>query len=145
MVWWQRGAIVSGIRAGRTNSQIAAFNSIPISTVKKISKLYHDFLASGEKDEDFDRTQDWCRANLPHFWEKEVWPPSSPDVNPLDFFAWGVAERDTNRSPHNTKDSLIRSIKYVFTNFHWEDVVHACSRVRSRLEKIIPANGDFIR
>jgi hypothetical protein len=50
----QRGAIVSGIRAGRTNSQIAAFNSIPISTVKKISKLYHDFLASGEKDEDFD-------------------------------------------------------------------------------------------
>ena len=145
----QRGAIVSGIRAGRTNSQIAAFNSIPISTVKKISKLYHDFLASGEKDEDFDinahRTQDWCRANLPHFWEKEVWPPSSPDVNPLDFFVWGVAERDTNRSPHNTKDSLIRSIKDVFTNFHREDVVHACSRVRSRLEEIIAANGDFIR
>ena len=50
----QRGAIVSGIHAGRTNSQIAAFNSIPISTVKKVSKLYHDFLASGEKDEDFD-------------------------------------------------------------------------------------------
>ena len=47
----QRGAILSGIRAGRTNSQIAAFNSIPISTVKKISKLYHDFLASGENDE----------------------------------------------------------------------------------------------
>ena len=62
-------------------------------------------------------TQDWCRANFPHFWEKEVWPPSSPDLNPLDFFVWGVAERDTNRSPHNTKDSLIRSIKEVFTNF----------------------------
>ena len=36
------------------------------------------------------RTQDWCRANLPHFWEKEVWPPSSPDVNPLDFYVWGA-------------------------------------------------------
>ena len=44
----QRGAIVSGIRAGRTNSEIAGFNSIPISTVKKISKLYNDFLASVE-------------------------------------------------------------------------------------------------
>ena len=83
------------------------------------------------------RTQDRCRANLPHFWEKEVWPPSSPDVNPLDFFVWGVAERDTNRSPHNTKDSLIRSIKDVFTNFHREDVVHACSRVRSRVRRLL--------
>ena len=50
----QRGAIVSGIRAGRTNSEIAGFNSIPISTVKKISKLYNDFLASGGMEEDFD-------------------------------------------------------------------------------------------
>ena len=90
-------------------------------------------------------TQDWCRANFSHFWEKEVWPPSSPDLNPLDFFVWGVAERDTNRSPHNTKDSLIRSIKEVFTNFPREDLVHACSRVRSRLEEVIDASGDFIR
>ena len=50
----QRGAIVSGIRAGITNSEIAGFNSIPISTVKKISKLYNDFLASGGMEEDFD-------------------------------------------------------------------------------------------
>ena len=156
--------------------------------MKKISKLYHDFLASGEKDEDFDikrkahrcrsytmkadmgeliqdmvkpwmdgvargrpyvwqldgapahnanRTQDWCRANLPHFWEKELWPPSSPDVNPLDFFVWGVAERDTKRSPTNTKESLIRSIKNVFINFHREDVVHACSQRQFYLINIL--------
>ena len=50
----QRGATVSEIRAGRTNSEIKDFNNIPILTVKKISKLYNDFLASGGKDEDFD-------------------------------------------------------------------------------------------
>lgn len=229
----QRGAIVSGIRAGITNSEIAGFNSIPISTVKKISKLYNDFLASGGMEEDFDiqrkahrrrsdnmredmveviedmvdvdpgvsmraiarelgcseklvrtiltqelryKSYRLCKGqfmnqatkerrlvkakallnrfkhppspnilNLPHFWEKEVWPPSSPDVNPLDFYVWGVAERDTNRSPHNTKDSLISSIMEVFSNIPREDVIHACSRVRSRLEEIIEANGDFIR
>ena len=229
----QRGAIVSGIHAGMTNSEIAGFNSTPISTVKKISKLYNDFLASGGMEEDFNIkrkahrrhsdnmredmvevikdmvdvdpgvsmraiarelgcseklvrkicTQDLryksyrlCKGqfmnqatkerrlvkakallnrfkhppspnilNLPHFWEKEVWPPSSPDVNPLDFYVWGVAERDTNRSPHNTKDSLISSIMVVFNNIPREDVLHACSRVRSSLEEIIEANGDFIR
>ena len=30
------------------------------------------------------KTQDWCRENLPFFFEKEVWPPSSPDCSPLD-------------------------------------------------------------
>ena len=31
------------------------------------------------------KTQAWCRANFPNFWSKEMWPPVSPDLNPLDF------------------------------------------------------------
>ena len=90
------------------------------------------------------RTQDWCRENLPFFWEKEIWPPSSPDCNPLDYFVWGVAERDVNRSPHNTKQSLITSINEVFANMSRENVIKACSRFRSRLEEVVEAEGDFI-
>ena len=60
------------------------------------------------------KTQDWCRENLPFFFEKEVWPPSSPDSSPLDYFVWGVAERDVNRSAHQSKESLITAIKEVF-------------------------------
>ena len=56
-----------------------------------------------------------------------------------------MAERDTNRSPHNTKQSLIKSIMEVFANFDREAVVTACSTVRSRLEEVVAANGDFIR
>lgn len=91
------------------------------------------------------KTQTWCRENLPFFWEKEVWPPSSPDCNPLDYFVWGVAERDVNRSPHTTKQSLITTIHEVFTNMSREDVKKACSRFRSRLEEVVAAEGDFIR
>lgn len=29
--------------------------------------------------------QEWCKKNFAHFWDKSFWPPSSPDVNPLDF------------------------------------------------------------
>ena len=91
------------------------------------------------------KTQQWCRENLPFFWEKEVWPPSSPDCNPLDYFVWGVSERDVNRSPHNTKQSLITSIMEVFSNMSREDVKKACSRFLSRLEEVVAAEGDFIR
>ncbi|QQP42134.1 Transposable element tcb1 transposase [Caligus rogercresseyi] len=39
--------------------------------------------------------QNWCLENLDMFWSKEFWPPSSPDLNPCDYYLWGVLERDT--------------------------------------------------
>ena len=41
---------------------------------------------------------------------KEVWPPSSPDCNPLDFYLWGVLEKDINRRPYNIMDELKTAI-----------------------------------
>ena len=34
--------------------------------------------------------QAWCRCNFKGFWEKELWPPSSPDLNPMDFGLWSI-------------------------------------------------------
>lgn len=31
------------------------------------------------------RVQAWCKANFDGFWAKEMWPPSSPDLNVMDF------------------------------------------------------------
>jgi hypothetical protein len=49
-----RGAIVTGIRAGRTNREIADFNNISVNTVKSFSREYHRFIEEGGQDEDFD-------------------------------------------------------------------------------------------
>ncbi|QQP52303.1 Transposable element tcb1 transposase [Caligus rogercresseyi] len=27
------------------------------------------------------------------FWSKEIWPPSSPDSNLLNYYVWGVLEK----------------------------------------------------
>ncbi len=56
-----------------------------------------------------------------------------------------MADRDTNRSSHNTKVSLIASIKEVFSNFPTEDLKKAYSWFRSRLKEVVIAEGDFIR
>lgn len=29
--------------------------------------------------------QDFCKNHFAHFWDKSMWPPSSPDCNPLDY------------------------------------------------------------
>ena len=60
------------------------------------------------------------------------------------WYFWGVTEGDVNKAPHNTKESLIVKIMEVFANMFREKVALACNQFRSRLEKVIAANGDFI-
>jgi hypothetical protein len=38
------------------------------------------------------RTLVWLKENLQEVWDKEVWPPSSPDYSLLDYFVSGVSE-----------------------------------------------------
>ena len=73
-------------------------------------------------------------------------PPnsSSPDLNPLDYYMWGVVDRDVNRYPHNTKDSLKASIVRVMDNIEEDRLIHACQRFRSQIQAVIEVEGDFI-
>jgi hypothetical protein len=39
----------------------------------------------------------WKKASLKNQWSKEIWPPSSPGCDPLDYFMWSEFEREVNR------------------------------------------------
>jgi hypothetical protein len=41
------------------------------------------------------------KENLTEVWREEVWPPSTPDCNPFDYFVWGVSELRVNAKFHN--------------------------------------------
>ena len=45
------------------------------------------FQQDGAPSHTSNQTQQWCRDNfgLDSFWPKEMWPPCSPDLNPMDF------------------------------------------------------------
>lgn len=79
------------------------------------------------------------------FWD--IWPPSYPDLNPLDFYVRGKAEQDTYRAAYNAKADLVKAITFfeaVFVQLLREEVANSCSRVRGRYEEIIANDGDFI-
>ena len=44
-------------------------------------------------------------------------PPSTPDLNPRDYFVWSYVENITNMISHNTKASLIAAIRRVFAEY----------------------------
>jgi hypothetical protein len=75
---------------------------------------------------------------------KDCWPPSSPDLNPLDYFVWGYLGTHTNRRGHTTKASLINSIKENFASMDKAIVAKTCVAFRGRGEAVIEAETAFL-
>ena len=42
--------------------------------------------------------------------EKEIWPPNSPDLNPLDFFYWNEVVGNLDDTEVKTYDKFIKKI-----------------------------------
>ena len=70
--------------------------------------------------------------------------PSSPDLNPRDYFVWSYVENITNMTSHNTKASLIATICRVFAKLPPAFVEKACSQYRIRIEGVIEAEAGYI-
>ena len=70
--------------------------------------------------------------------------PSSPDLNPLDYFVWSFVENITNMTSHNTKASVITAIRRIFAERPPALVEKACSQFRIRIETVIEAEGGYI-
>ena len=75
---------------------------------------------------------------------KSVRPPSSPNLNPMDYFVWSYVENITNMTSHNTKASLIAAIHRVFAELPLALVEKARSHFRIRIEAVIEAEGGYI-
>ena len=86
-------------------------------------------------------TQAWLQKECYDFVPFSHWSPSSPDLNPLDYFVWSYVE---NMTSHNTKASLIAAIRRVFAEILPALAEKACSQFRVRIEAVIEAEGGYI-
>ena len=66
-------------------------------------------------------------------WLLDLWPPSSPDLNPLDYYVWGILEKKVNYTKQELKDAIVGD----------RMEVKACSTFCHCLEAIIE-KGDHI-
>ena len=89
-------------------------------------------------------TKAWLQKECYNFVPSSHWFPSSPDLNPLDYFVWSYVENITNMTSHNTKASLIAAIRRVFAELPPAPVEKACSQFRIRIEAVIEAEGGYI-
>ena len=59
--------------------------------------------------------QSWCKENFASFWSKEMWPPSSPDLNPMDFRS--ILEQKACSVSHPNVEALKQKLTE-----SWEDI-----------------------
>ena len=75
----------------------------------------------------------------------DFWPPSSPDLNVMDFAIWGILAGKAYQKPHKNLDSLKRSLVTAWDDIDADTAVCACSeKVHWRSEAMVKAEGGYI-
>ena len=55
-------------------------------------------------------TAEFLQRTVPNFIEPSVWPPISPDLNPVDYAVWGALQQSVCRIPISNLDDLKDSV-----------------------------------
>ncbi|UYV71391.1 hypothetical protein LAZ67_8002951 [Cordylochernes scorpioides] len=125
-----------------------------INVLETVVKPWMDMVAAGRKyvfQQDSapahkaKKTQSWLTLNVPSHRGPDIWPPNSPDCNPLDYYVWGVVERDVNKAPHTTIQSVKKAVHTVMTQMDKVIVAKACASFRTRLETVFHNSDNAIR
>ena len=73
-----------------------------------------------------------------------MWPPSSPDLNPMDFSVWFILETETCSSSHDNVDALKSSLVKAWAKMPQKKLRAAVESFRGRIERVIQADGGHI-
>ena len=89
-------------------------------------------------------TQSWLRAENIEFISKEEWPPSSPDLNPLDYSIWGTLQTRACAKPHKSLKSLRNALIREWQKMPQEELRDSIHQFKGRLRAVVKKKGGYI-
>ncbi len=78
------------------------------------------------------------------FWAKDQWPPSSPDLNPLDYGVWDKVAQIACATPAPNIDILRQRVAQTWEALDPSEVRTICRGFRRRLAAVVTAEGGHI-
>ena len=78
------------------------------------------------------------------FWSKELGPPSSPNLNPMDFGISSILEQKTCSQLHSTVEALKLKLIKSWEEIDGETVRATCDQVIPRLRRVVRQKGGNI-
>lgn len=105
---------------------------------------YYCFQQDGAPSHTANLTQAWCQENLVDFLAKDKWPPSSPDLNPLDFFVWSYMLAKLAKYKCSNLKQFKKVIVKVWDEMPMDTVRAACNDFERRLTLVVGLKGGII-
>lgn len=87
------------------------------------------------------KTQEWCDENFADFITKLEWPPSSPDLNMMDYSIWSILESTACAEVHTSIESLINALRRAWDGISQDVIDRAVDQFPRRLQACIDAEG----
>ena len=81
------------------------------------------------------------RRETPDFIFPDLWPPNSPDLNPVDYAIWAVMQRRVHQTKIYTIDDLMQRLIEVLCGLEQLTVDMAVHQWRQRLRACVRAKG----
>ncbi|CAK9821245.1 hypothetical protein ANTRET_LOCUS11 [Anthophora retusa] len=73
-----------------------------------------------------------------------LWPPRSPDMNPLDFFFWGHVKTTVYKQPVETREEMVARIHGAVATITSETLMKVQQNIRRRAEACLEVQGGYI-
>ena len=86
-------------------------------------------------------TIEFLRHETPDFISPDLWPPNSPDLNPVDYKIWGCLQERVYKKPIRDLDQLKQRLVTVWAEFEQTIVDKAIDQWRKRLRACVQAKG----
>ncbi|CAF2162953.1 unnamed protein product [Rotaria magnacalcarata] len=77
--------------------------------------------------------------------QKHHSPPSSPDLNPLDYCIWDELTYQVNWGAVTSKTTLINEVKCAVRKVSLDVVFESCSSWTNRLYRLPQVKGNYLR
>lgn len=109
------------------------------------NSVYHDEVWTLQQDGATSHTarvtQQWCKDNCPSWISKEEWPPSSPDLNALDYSLWSILESEACSTPCQNIELFKKKLNKCWEKIPLDVVRAAIDEFPKRLRSVVKARG----
>ncbi|EYB97976.1 hypothetical protein Y032_0135g1925 [Ancylostoma ceylanicum] len=85
--------------------------------------------------------QQLLQQEMSDFIKSDEWPPSSPDLNPLDYAVWGFLEAMACSTPHKSLTSLRKALQKAWEEIDDNYLRAVVDAFRHRLRACVAAKG----
>ena len=117
----------------------------PLTQVELLPKMSEAiFQQDGAPAHHATSTRQWCRDNLPGFWEKGVWPGNSPDLSPIEN-VWAIVQNELDMmEPATTEKALIRNLQRAWLSISAETLDNLMCGMPDRMRECVRLGGGYI-